>query len=86
MKNYMSSSSEISLVKDKFLMEQSRDIVIKLIECNININEITRYVKDYQKKYLFIKQTNPEQLSLYTSLVWWQSSYDEKLGFRFVKI
>ncbi len=85
----MSSETKLvkELVKDKFLMEQSRDIVIKLIECNININEITRYVKDYQNKYRFLKeQTSPEQLSLYTSLVWWQSSYDEKFGFRFVKM
>ena len=58
-------------IKDKLLMERCNDYTRHMLKGNMHINKICMFVKDYQRKYLFIKQEGGDYKS-FTMEVWWK--------------
>jgi len=56
-------------VNDTLLTERCSAFVIKSIESGMEINEICMFIKDYQKKYLFIKQEGGDYKA-FTMKIW----------------
>jgi len=63
-------------LKDKTLMSRSNEITRKLLDGKINIDTIVVMVKDYQFKYLAIKEEygQGDILDAFTPEIWWKLS------------
>jgi hypothetical protein len=55
------------LLEDKFFREQSEKATAKLLEIGLSIDEISRIIKDYAKKYVAIKSTPEGRQLLHSS-------------------
>lgn len=61
---------------DKTLIDYSNILTRILLEGKMDIDRVCLFVKDYQRKYLLIKEAGAteEQLKGYTPLKWWEMS------------
>ena len=60
-------------LKDEFLMKKSQELTAALLDKKMNINTITAVVKEYQTKYLYIKENDPNLAKKYTPELWWKT-------------
>ena len=58
-------------IYDTLLTERCSAFTRKMLEGGMDINMVCMFVKDYQKKYLFIKQEGGDY-KLFTMEVWWE--------------
>lgn len=62
---------------DKILIDYSNELTRILLEgFKMDIDRMCRFVKDYQRKYLLIKEAGAteKQLKAFTPLKWWEMS------------
>ena len=86
--NIMASIKNIKTnLKDKTLMSRSNEITRKLLDGKININTICVMVKDFQYKYLAIKDEYGEGdiLDAFTPEIWWKLSKTDDGAFRIAR-
>jgi len=65
--------SKIELVealKDTLLTERCNTFTRDMLKCGMSIDKICMYVKDYQRKYIYMKQQGAD-CSAFTFEVWW---------------
>ena len=60
-------------LKDELLMSRSVELTKLMIDANMNINTITAIVKEYQRKYIYIKRNAPELVIAFTPMIWWKT-------------
>ena len=63
-------------INDKTLIDYSNKFTRILLETGIDINKVCLFVKDYQRKYIHIKEqgASDEILKAYTPEIWWKMS------------
>jgi hypothetical protein len=61
---------------DKTLIDYSNRLTRILLKAEIDINKICLFVKDYQRKYIHIREegASDELLKAYTPEIWWKMS------------
>ena len=58
-------------INDTLLTERCNEFTRKMLEGGMDINKLCVCVKDYQKKYLFIKQEGGDYKA-FTMKIWWE--------------
>jgi len=77
----MTSSKELTieikkaLLKDNILMTRSKELTENLLDClgNKKLHVVINLVRDYQKKYLLLKDDDKALSNLFTIELWWNS-------------
>ena len=77
----MTSSKELTikikkaLLEDNILMTRSKELTEKLLDCLAikKLDVIINLVRDYQKKYLLLKDDDKALSNLFTIELWWNS-------------
>ena len=64
-----------ALHKDNILMTRSKVLTEKLLDClgNKKLHVVVNLVRDYQKKYLLLKDDDKALSNLFTIELWWDS-------------
>jgi hypothetical protein len=55
-------------------MTESNNMTRGLLEGGIELNRVCMLVKDYQKKYICIKEQSPIRAKEFTAKMWWRIS------------
>ena len=63
--------TEKEAIMDTLLIERCNAFTRDMLEGGMDINKVCMYVKDYQKKYLFIKQEGGDY-NAFTFKMWWK--------------
>jgi len=58
-------------INDTLLTERCNEFTRKMLKGGMDINKLCMFVKDYQKKYLFMKQEGGDY-KLFTMKIWWE--------------
>jgi len=58
-------------VNDKFMMDECSEFTRKTLKNGIDINTICGIIKEYQRKYLYIKSQDKELAKTFTMEMWW---------------
>ena len=58
-------------INDKLLTERCNEFVRDMLKNGMELNKICMFVKDYQRKYLFIKQEGGNY-NAFTVEMWWK--------------
>jgi len=70
-------------LKDKILIERCNKFTRDMLGAGMDINRICMFVKDYQKKYIEVKERGGEEFAkLFTFELWWKSSQTEDGKFK----
>ena len=61
---------------DKTLIDYSNKLTRILLQTGFDINKVCLFVKDYQRKYIHIREegASDELLKAYTPEIWWKMS------------
>ena len=58
-------------INDSFMMGECSNFTKGMIESGMDINKICEIVKNYQKKYIYVKNESPELAKLFTIKMWY---------------
>jgi hypothetical protein len=61
----------IEAAKDTLLNERCEKVTRDLLASGVSIDKICMFVRDYQRKYMYIKQEGGD-CNAFTFKVWWQ--------------
>ena len=61
-------------INDTFMMTECNNMTRSFLEGGMELNKVCMFVKDYQKKYICIKEQSPTSAKLYTTKIWWKLS------------
>ena len=64
-------------VNDKFMMGECSKFTAEMLKQGVDINTICRIVKEYQRKYLYVKSQDKEWAKHFTMKVWWINCVDK---------
>ena len=62
-------------INDKFLIDECNLFTRKLLEVGMDINRVCLIIKEYQTKYIFIKENNFDLSQLFTAEMWWKTRH-----------
>ena len=60
-------------INDKFLMDECNLFTRKMLEKGIDINRVCLIIKEYQTKYIHIKELNFQLSQQFTFEMWWKT-------------
>ena len=60
-------------INDKFLMDECNLFARKMLEKGIDINRVCLIIKEYQTKYIHIKELNFQLSQQFTFEMWWKT-------------
>ena len=58
-------------IKDEVFMSRSIELTKIMLENKMDLNTIGAIIKEYQTKYIYIKENAPELVSAFTPQMWW---------------
>ena len=58
------------MLMDNLLLERCKNFTRKMLEMNVDINKITNWVKDYIRKYLYLKKNHYGNHKTFTFEMW----------------
>ena len=61
-------------INDTFLRNESNYLTRGFLEIGMELNRVCMFVKDYQKKYICIKEQSPIHAKKFTAKMWWKLS------------
>ena len=62
-------------IKDKFLINECNVLTRNMLEGGMDINRICLIIKEYQTKYIFIKENDYELAQKFTAEMWWKTRH-----------
>ena len=65
---------------DELLIKRCNEFTHEALKNNIKIDRICMFVKDYQRKYLSLKEKDPNAAKIYTIAVWIALYYNKDTG------
>jgi hypothetical protein len=77
----MTKDIPIHLLTNEFYMKEVTETTRDFLQQGMNINTITRVVKDYTQQFLLVQEHQPEPLSAFTFEMWrrlWNIRNDEE--------
>ena len=60
-------------INDKFLMDECNLFTRKMLEKGMDINRVCLIIKEYQTKYIHIKELNFQLSQQFTFEMWWKT-------------
>ena len=62
-------------INDKFLMDECNLFTRKMLEKGMDINRVCLIIKEYQTKYIHIKELNFQLSQQFTFEMWWKTRH-----------
>ena len=72
MNTFKVTDEMIEAIHDTILMERCNDFVGEMLKQGVDINRICVFVKDYQKKYMYLKRQGFD-VSKFTFREWYEN-------------
>ena len=75
MKYYYYIIYKMEHINDKFMMNECNLFTRKMLEAGMDINRVCLIIKEYQTKYIFIKENDFKLSQQFTFEKWWKTRH-----------